>query len=252
MARTKQIGRFGAFGLSVRLAGEFQALEALANQLQGLFMGGDYDVAEAAVLVSEVRARVDEAVAQLDRLGARVGCATDADTPRLDPDAVAAPAGFRGSCRAIAVADLLGLLSTQRKTGTLRIQSGALRFVLEFQDGAVVHAATNSPKPERRIGTILVAQQSLSATALEDFLREHTPDCGPLGAALARASLVEEQDLIDALGIQVHDLIRQVLELDDGSFHFEVGPVQDLEFRVSLNTMQLLLDAARVRDESRV
>lgn len=155
------------------------------------------------------------------------------------------PNDLRGSTNTLSIPDLLSMLGTQMKTGTLWIKSPDEVFALELVEGAVVHAMTDTPRPEQRLGMILVAQNRISVDKLDQFLADYDAKDGKIGEALARSELISETDLRDALQRQARDLFERIAGLDSALFCFREGAVSDLEKRVCLNTTQLLAEAAR-------
>jgi hypothetical protein len=245
----QQMGRLGAFGLAVQLEGSVQRLETLTARLQQVLQDDSDREAEVRTVLGELRRylqRVDEGLLRLETVH---GCAAVSEAVALRRRGAVPTDGLRGSTRAFPLADLLGLLSGQRKTGVLHLKSAEERFILEFADGAVVHAVTNTPQPEQRLGSILIAQGRIDPERLEDFLGERGSDQGPLGAALVRANLIREDDLLDALDLQIQELFRRIFELEDCQFYFAEGPVRNIRHRVCLNTIHLLLESARQQDE---
>ncbi len=170
-----------------------------------------------------------------------------ATEPVADPKA---PAGLRGSTDTLSVPDLLGLLSNHKKTGSLTLQAGETLYVLEFLEGAIVHAVTNERSPEWRLGTILEAQCKLTAEQLAESLSavERTKEL--LGNALVRTALVSESDLRAALEMQVRNLFESIFGLSCARFSFVEGNISSVGQRVSLSTTQLLLESARRQDEN--
>lgn len=228
--------------------------EGIVAEIKRAFLGSSLggDGLALARAVRELRWQLDQSRGVLERVAVGRGIAE----PRLEDEPgdttgrrARIQAGLRGSTRTLRIPDLLGMLSSQRKTGTLTVHGGKEQFVLELLQGAVVHLVSNRPRPEQRLGTILVARNRISAARLEGFLAEH-PLQGPIGAALTRENLVSEEDLRDALTTQVREIFRRLFELTEACFSFVDGKVSDLELRVCVNTMQLLLDSARQRDET--
>jgi Domain of unknown function (DUF4388) len=154
---------------------------------------------------------------------------------------------LRGTTKAVSVTELLGLLGTQGKTGTLWLKTDEEVFLLEFVDGAVVHAGTNRPVAAERIGTILVAQNKISQKRLLDELAK--ANVVPIGETMLKAELFSENDLRDALEHQVQSLFHRIYGIEDARFAFRDGAVSDVEKRVCLCTTQLLLESARCIDE---
>jgi len=163
-----------------------------------------------------------------------------------------ASTGLRGSTDCLALTDLLNLLSTLRKTGSLTLQAGETLYVLEFLEGAIVHAVTNQRRPEWRLGTILEAQCKLTTEQLQNNLAavERTKEL--LGDRLVRTACVSENDLRVALELQVRSLFDDLFALRYARFAFTDGGISSIGQRVCLNTTQLLLETARRLDESEV
>jgi hypothetical protein len=249
MDAEQQVGRLGAFGLAVQLEGSVQRFESLTARLQQILQADADGEDEIRVVLGDLRRhlqRIDEGLLRLESVH---GCAAVSEAAAPRRRGPGPTDGLRGSTRAFPLADLLGLLSGQRKTGVLHLKSGEERFILEFADGAVVHAVTNTPQPEQRLGSILVAQGRIDPERLDAFLDERGSDQSPLGAALVRAHLIREDDLLDALDLQIQELFRRIFELEDCQFYFADGPVRNIRHRVCLNTIHLLLESARQQDE---
>ncbi|MGE0145014.1 MAG: DUF4388 domain-containing protein [Planctomycetota bacterium] len=225
-------------------------VEAVVAQIKRLLLasGDALPIPELIGVFGELGWQLEKSQATLGKLAAEAGIQRRPTTTA--PKDSEPPCGLKGSTKSLRIPDLLGILSSQRKTGTLTIRAGDESFTLELLRGAVVHLVSNRPRPDQRIGTILVARNRISAERLEAFLRTHTAIDGPLGQALTRESLISEEDLRDALAAQVRELFRRIFEVENAQFAFIDGKVSDLEQRVCMNTMQLLLDCARLKDEA--
>lgn len=256
MSTTEQQGQLSSFGLVVQLEGTAQQIESLTGRLQKLLeASGEEESPEEQLraqqvhdLLADVRRQVEHADQQLHKLEDHWGCSTP-ETKVARPKVQVPAKGLRGSTQFISLPELLNLLATQSKTGTLHIKAADERFVLEFIDGMIVHAASNSPLPDQRLGEILVRNGFLAQEALDEFLESYDPKTGPIGSALAHADLVSSQDLHDALSEQVRTLFQRIFAIDEALFYFADGEVRKLEFRVRLNTTRLLLESARQQDE---
>jgi len=139
-----------------------------------------------------------------------------------------------------------------RKSGTLRVVAKSSSYMIEFQDGAVVHTVCTPQRQELLLGSILVALDRLRPERLQDFLSSFDPRQGPIGIALARAGMVSMDDLRDALSHQVRELFHRIFALEDAMFSFTDDEQSKLEMRIRINTTELLLDTARRRDEASV
>lgn len=240
-----------------------EALEQVIDQLKRVCLHGRA-VPEVAATMAELRwqlRKLDELTGLLD---ATLGTGTNqpptgkgalrgagklaAEAPKASAEAPEV-GGVRGTIETFGVPDLVGMLSTLQKTGTLTLQADDAMFVFEFEQGRVVHAITNKRDASMRLGTILVAQNRLSEKQLQDSLAAATAGKQLLGDALVRSATVSEQDLRTALDEQVGRIFEAAFSLRQGRFVFQEGSLSTLHQRVCLNTTQLLLEAARQRDE---
>jgi len=160
------------------------------------------------------------------------------------------PAGLSGSIVAISLSDVIGLLSMREKTGVLRVKGSGESIELFLEDGVLVHACSDHSPPGCRLGEILVAQRSLTAERLQEFLVAHRGR--RIGAALEEEALVTRDQLRQALETQVHRLFDRLIAVEDGSFSFHEGLPPELDRRIALNLTYLLLESARAHDESGV
>jgi hypothetical protein len=232
-------------------------LEHKCQQIDGAIAGlknaiadpGCVSTPEAIGIADGLRWQLESSVRDLESLEKELG------VERQEPSAPPRPStlqqsesALRGSTRDLTLPDLISLLSVQEKTGTLWIKSLEENFILEFLRGAVVHAMSDKPRPEQRLGTILVARNKISTSKLDELLSQHGPKDGRIGELMARADLVSEDDLRDALGWQVKELFRRLFTLEYAVFSFREGAISKLELRVSLNATQLLSEAAAAHE----
>jgi len=159
---------------------------------------------------------------------------------------------LRGSSTALSIPNLLEVLSSHKKTGTLRISTEHENFTLEILDGDVVHACSDHAPRDQLLGSILVARSSISIEQLEQFFEQFTRPEGRLGDFLERQQLVSRADLQDALKHQVQMLFRRLFASGTGSFFFHEGKRVGVEERIRMNITQLLLESARMHDEQRI
>ena len=243
-----------------------EALEANIAQLQRACLNGRA-VLEVVATMNELRWQLRKLDELTGLLEATLGTAaptpaprgrgeasrakTDPKTdPKSDPTEGSELGGVRGTIQTIGVPDLVGMICSLQKTGTLTLQGDGAMFVFEFEAGRVVHAITNKHDPAMRLGTILVAQNHLSEEQLRATLAAATAGKQMLGDALVRSATVSEADLRTALDEQVRRIFEYAFSLQQGRFAFLEGSLSTLSQRTSLNTTQLLLEAARLRDES--
>lgn len=233
-----------------------QGLEELVAGLKRRCMhGGPGAVADVAAATTELRThlrQLSDHAAELEALfqSAQAHAQPQAPAPVPQPRSQPTQApGMRGTTDVLSVADLVSFLSSVKKTGTLTLQAPEAMFLFEFQNGVIVHAVTNQPDPELRLGTILVAQNKLTDRQLHDHLAASSRTNEMLGDQLVRSQTVSAPDLRSALEVQVRKIFETAFGLEHATFTFHDGSLSNIAQRASLNTTHLLLEAARQADE---
>jgi hypothetical protein len=145
--------------------------------------------------------------------------------------------------------DLIGFLSTYHRTGILEVEAPGEMFVVEFEDGDIVHAQSDHMPDGQRLGDILVAKCNIDRDALET-LRRGNP-VGRLGELLLGHGLVEKEQLLAALQAQIQLLFNRMFEAPATRYTFWGGPPLRADEKIRLNATSLLLEGARASDEAK-
>jgi hypothetical protein len=143
--------------------------------------------------------------------------------------------------------DLLGFLSSQRKTGLLEVATASEVFGVEFDAGDIVHARVNPPMPEQRLGDVLVASGAIDRVLLERLRRAKPKE--KLGDLLLRGGHVTQEQLLGALKSQIQILFNRLFVARAVRFSFWIGPPMLAEGSMRMNAMALILEGARTFDE---
>jgi hypothetical protein len=172
----------------------------------------------------------------------------------VQPATPDAPAPDHGDERAVGVsspAALLGLVRNAyvaRRSGYLHITRGTERRGLSIREGHIVHG--RSDVAGEHLGDVLVRHGLLTQADLERAVEEVLAEHRPLGAVLARLSLVEEARLEEAVGWHVREILFAALDRPGGTAVFEEregdsadrSPAEPVS---RISTGQILLEAAR-------
>jgi hypothetical protein len=228
------------------------ALEDLIGSIKrSCLHGGDAAVTDLVVAAAELRwqlRQLGDLAGDLEAcLGVKRGTEAVVESRREPVET----RGMRGTTDVIGVPDLVGLLSSLRKTGTLALHAGEAMFVFEFQEGRIVHAVTNQPDPELRLGTILMAQNKLTEQQLQASLDASAQTKDLLGSHLVHSATVSASDLRGALDVQVQRIFERAFALPFARFTFVDGSISQIAQRTAVNTTHLLLEAARQQDDAR-
>ena len=157
--------------------------------------------------------------------------------------------GLKGHSQAIAIPEILGFVSSLRKSGLLRINSTDEGFLVQLEDGSVVYAQGDNPPDEMLLGNILVSQGALTGTDLKDALSKPGANHTILGRSLLAAGSITKEQLCIALAYQVQTLFHRMYVADDAVFQFDESVKLMAGRDIQLNVTSLLLDSARATDE---
>jgi hypothetical protein len=146
--------------------------------------------------------------------------------------------------------DLIGFLSTYHRTGILQVEAPGERFVVEFDQGDIVHAQSDLMPDGQRLGDVLVAHGDITREALEQARRDRPT--GRLGEILLQSGLVEKSQLLAALQKQIQLLFNRMFDAPTTRFTFWGGPPLHADEKLRLNATSLLLEGARVADEAKL
>ena len=161
------------------------------------------------------------------------------------------PPVFCGTSPAVGLESVFSFLGTLRKTGILRVRTSETTFMISVVNGDVVHGVSH-PRPEGELlGNILVARGAIDAYALSRFLEKWGSSAPRLGEALNREELVTTADLREAMEIQMQLLFDRLLGARTSEWCFHEGEVTLSYIRLRMNATSVLLQSARLRDESR-
>lgn len=151
----------------------------------------------------------------------------------------------------IELGDLLRALETARKSAVVTVETPSLYGRIHLMEGRLVYART---EPGPHLGEYLVRLLYLT---LEDTQRlvleqERENPGTPLGQLALRAGLVSEEDLTDALQVQVMEALATLMNQKEGTFLAEATPTGEasqIALPQTLETSAMLFEAARRLDE---
>lgn len=158
---------------------------------------------------------------------------------------------IQGSLQTLRIPELLSFIQQLRKTGVLRIVSESEERSFLVQSGNLVFAATSNPR--KRIGAILVRLRFLEEKDLA--VAQDAEDATELyfGERLVELGRLALRDLERAVRTQILETVEEVMDWEDGIFHFDES---ELPFSVPRGTplpaQNVLLDATRRHDERKL
>ena len=114
---------------------------------------------------------------------------------------------LEGSIRDFSLADIFQLIGIQRKTGILTLRHQDEEVKVSFLNGLVVNADSKLKRLDDRLGNVLVKTGKLSPDALKKALKVQKDTLKKIGSILVEEDMVRNDDLREALGIQITQII---------------------------------------------
>lgn len=160
---------------------------------------------------------------------------------------------FTGNLEDLAIVDVIQLLHTTRKSGTLCVKGKKGEGQLVFQDGLIISA--KHPDKNLRTGDYLVAMNFISQETLEEALDSQKDSGKPLIATLIEQEKIKKEEAYKGLETLVDMTVVEMVRWTKGTFTLDVDTVAiDDEFsyfpdNLVLDTQMVLMDALRIYDE---
>lgn len=157
---------------------------------------------------------------------------------------------LEGRLEDLGLADIFQIISLSKRSGVLTIirKEGTGRLV--FNRGMLIFGSSDSVS---RLGYTLVKKGLVTTEELEKALRlQKTGGMKlPVGAILEKTGAISKGVLEEELRNHLVEVVRDFLNWESGSFHFELGsPVpNDLTLEEGLNLDFLMMEASRRQDE---
>ena len=168
---------------------------------------------------------------------------------------------FIGDLEHLPIVDVIQLLHSARKSGTLIVRSGKGEAQLVFGEGFIVSA--NHVNNSIRIGNILVKMGAITQESLDQALEEQkVAGAGrqTLIATLIEGGRINPDAAYKGLEALIEMTVVEVLTWSTGTFELDVDNLvisdeyryfpEKLKKDIYLNTQSVLMDALRIYDES--
>jgi len=169
---------------------------------------------------------------------------------------------FTGNLEDLAIVDVIQLLHSAKKSGTLTVRAGKRESQLVFDSGYMISA--NHPDDSYQIGKILVEMKALTAEVLELAL-EKQKNAGesrkPLIGMLIESGLIDKEKAFRGLEFLIEMTIVEMVTWTRGTFTLDVDNIgvsdeyryfpETLRQDMNLDTQMVLMDALRIFDEKK-
>ena len=157
---------------------------------------------------------------------------------------------LEGSIKDFGLADILQLISMQKKSGVVTISHKNESTTLHFDNGQIVFATSINGGETMRLGELLVKAGKLEEQDVAKTLHIQEMSKERIGNLFVSSGLVSKEDVKEALQQQLMDVIFCVLRWKDGWYKFEAGDIDyDREYQIPLQTDFILMEGSRMVDE---
>jgi len=158
---------------------------------------------------------------------------------------------LEGTLRDFSFADILQLISLQRKTGVLTLKNEGEVVTISFLEGNIVGSSSLSQHPEDRMGLILLKRGDITEKQLDAALKRQEETLQRLGRILIDRNLVSPESVRIALSQQILQIVYRVFRWNDGEYHFsqETDIDYDRELMRPMAADSIIMEGARMTDE---
>ena len=157
---------------------------------------------------------------------------------------------LQGSIENFSLPEILQLVATTRKAGTLAIQNQNAIVMVYFKDGNIIYAY--GPQQTYHIGQLLKELEVLTPAQLEQAVRIQTESetSARLGEILIAQKFITRSELETVVKTQIEELLYSLLSWRTGSFKFYENqlPTEE-EIIVRLSVENVILEGLRRFDE---
>jgi len=156
--------------------------------------------------------------------------------------------GLEGKIETISLCGIFQLLCNESKTGILRVKDGATEYQVYFLEGNILYAIQSMK--QARLGQLLIQNNIISPTDLQQCLQEAQKEKIALGKVLVNKGFLSDEDLAKYLSMQILEILCEIFTWRSGEFFYS-----DIEYNlkwlapIKLKTLPLVMEATRLADE---
>jgi hypothetical protein len=157
-------------------------------------------------------------------------------------------AALQGKLGTFRLPDVLNLLCTARKSGTLAVTHADKQSSLFFRDGHLIFA--NANQEQFRLGNILLRTRRITPAQRDRIDALMTRGGGRFGDRALEEGILTEAQLNDFLKVQVSEIVFDALLWHDGTFAFtEEAILPEHAVTISIDLKNLMMEGARRIEE---
>ncbi|UCF90408.1 MAG: Lar family restriction alleviation protein [Desulfobacterales bacterium] len=157
------------------------------------------------------------------------------------------PVEFKGNLSSVALSAILQLLSSEQKTGILKLVHGQKKSAICLKGGRIIAASGNEGL---QLGGIVYDNGLISKQCLQQSLEQAKESGRPLGEVLLSLGHVSHDALMKVIRFQIREVMKDLLFWREGEFQYRDCSVEfDQQWVEEISTIAMLLEATVVKDE---
>jgi Domain of unknown function (DUF4388)/MarR family len=149
---------------------------------------------------------------------------------------------LRGTLDDFSLPEVLRMLASSKKSGTLHVSRRAGSGRVVFRDGDVIYAETELSNS--RLGEKLVQMGKISPVQLRKSLDVQATTGDRLGRILLVSEATTKDDLQEAVRSQIEDAAYELMCWEVGDFSWEPGIPEETDIDMSLNVEDLIMNVS--------
>lgn len=159
--------------------------------------------------------------------------------------------GLQGNIEKFSLPEILQLIASSRKSGTLGVQKDDSIIMVYFDKGDIVYGY--GPRQTFHLGQLLREKNIISETQLEQAIniQAKNENSRRLGEILISRKFIDRADLEKVVITQIEELLYSLLTWKSGSFKFyeDQFPTEE-EITVKISVENVILEGLRRIDEA--
>ena len=128
---------------------------------------------------------------------------------------------LKGSIKDFGLAEIFQLIFIQRKTGVLTLKSKEKNATIFFGNGLIVDASSTERGAVEKLGEILIRANRIDPEQLNEFLNDQEIAQEKLGKMITESGLIKNEDVKNALKLQMHETIYSLFRWKEGDYQFD-------------------------------
>ncbi len=157
---------------------------------------------------------------------------------------------LEGDIKDFGVAEIIQLMSSQSKDGSVNLRHGAQKAVLRFENGRVVRASLGSHDEVQWLRRHLEAIGKITPQDMADRIKSYNPLETTFDQWLIREKIVTKEEIAYLKSRMIQAIVLELLTWEQGKYKIFTGTKDPRDFvRPNLSTEFLLMESSRKLDE---